>query len=233
MHFTYAEIWDKGDFYTKNQDSFAIQAVYTGSGPFAMAVICDGVGSLARGEYAGGRVVRSMTEWFYDGALQLLCGDASSKKLFRSCKRALGDIHRELKEEGAENGLWMGTTFSMLILGVRQFYYFHIGDCCCYQIGKRICTISRRQVNAEGELLGIVGAGNLPELFFKKGSYHKKDKFMLCSDGYNRCLSAQGLWALSENMAIEEAEKLLKEMLHRGRRKGERDNCTGILIGRK
>lgn len=234
MHFMYANLWDKGDFYARNQDSFSIQAVYTGSGPYAMALICDGVGSLAKGEYAGGVVANVMTNWFYQCAVGLLCRNASKGKILCSFQRALGEAHHQLLCEGEKEGLWMGTTCSLLLLSAKHFYFFHVGDCSCYMIGKKIKEISIKQVNERGELRGIVGAGPLPELYFRSGSYRKKQCFLLCSDGYSRCLSAQGLSALGCGSKTSKVnERLLKEMLQRGRRKGERDNCTAIVIGRK
>lgn len=234
MHFSCANIWDKGDYYTINQDSFAIQAVFTGNGPYGMAMICDGVGSLSDGEYASGTTVETMTTWFYQGALPLLCQNSSEKTLLCSCKRALGDVHRQLSEKGEKKGLLMGTTFSMIILTLHGFYLFHIGDCSCYQIGSVVKELTRPQINTRGELLGVIGVGEMPGLLFKRGKYRRKERFFLCSDGMKRCLSVQGLYALGKNDLTErDLHKLLNEMLHRGRRKGERDNCTGIVIGRK
>ncbi len=234
MHFSYACVWDKGDYYEVNQDSFALQTVLTGNGPYGMAVVCDGVGSLARGEYASGCVTEAMTVWFYDHALPLLCKNVSARVLTRSCKRALGEIHYRLAEEGRREGYYMGTTLSMLILAPKSFYFFHIGDCSCYKINKKIKEISMRQVNAKGELLGAIGVGELPNPIIKKGTYRRKDRFVLCSDGLNRSMTVQGLEALG-NVKLQEAEKqkLFKEIISRGRQKGERDNCTGIVIGRK
>ncbi|MBQ7766940.1 MAG: protein serine/threonine phosphatase 2C family protein [Lachnospiraceae bacterium] len=234
MHFSYVNLWDKGDYYTKNQDSFSIQSVFTGNGPYAMALVCDGVGSLAKGEYAGGLTAKIITDWFYQNALDLLCRNASKEKLLCSFKRALRDVHEQLLRESGREGIRMGTTCSVLILSARHFYFFHIGDCSCYFIGNKVKEISVKQVNEKGELRGIVGAGRLPDIYFRTGKYKRHQRFLLCSDGYNRCLSMQGLTALaSKNLKEMETGKLLQEILQRGRRKGERDNCTAIVIGRK
>ena len=234
MHFTYSEVWDKGDYYAINQDSYAIQAVLTGNGPYAMAIVCDGVGSLARGEYAGGVVAGVMTEWFYEQGLPFMCRSISRQKLRRSCIRALGDVHRQLEEEGQKEGVTMGTTFSMLILAPRIFYYFHVGDCECYRIGRRIKKISQSHKGKDGELLSVIGVGRMPQIIMQNGYYSKKDRFLICSDGLNRCLTMQGLKALGKDVKGTKTDKskLLKEIVLRGRRRGERDNCTGILIGR-
>ncbi len=234
MHFIYANAWDNGDYYTKNQDSFALQIVLTGSGPYGIAMICDGVGSLEQGEYASGVVVREMTEWFYGCALPLLCKGASKIKLLRSCRRGLQAVHNQLIVESLAQGITMGTTFSMLILTKKRYYCFQIGDCSCFKVARTIRTIGKRQVNERGELLGVVGVGELPDLIFKTGRYSRKKRFILCSDGFGRCLTLQALKKLGDyQMPQERIQKMIYEIVDRGRRKGERDNCTVIVIGRK
>ncbi len=234
MHFIYANAWDKGDYYVKNQDSFGIQTVLTGSGPYGMAMICDGVGSLEQGEYASGVVVREMTEWFYACGLPLLCKGASEDKLRRSCRRGLQAVHNQLEEVGAAQGIVMGTTFTMLILTRQRYYCFQVGDSSCYKIARKICTVGKRQMNERGELLGVVGVGELPDIALQTGRYSSKHRFVLCSDGFVRCLTLQALMKVGDyRISREQTQKLIYEIIDRGRRKGERDNCTVIVIGRK
>ncbi len=235
MHFRYGCVWDKGDFYKVNQDSFGLQLLYTGSGPCAMAVVCDGVGSLYKGEVASGYTVRTMTAWFYEMALPILCGNASATHLKRSCIRALKEVHEYLQREGEGRGQPMATTFTMCILFRGKYHVFHVGDCACFKIGRRIVALTKKQTNADGELLGALGVGQLPKLVIKCGRCWKKSRFLLCSDGFARCLSGQGLQGLGNEKKTytnDSMERLMKEMLERGRRKGEKDNCTGIVLGR-
>ncbi len=234
MHFIYANAWDKGDYYAKNQDSFGIQTVLTGSGPYGMAMICDGVGSLDKGEYASGVVVREMTEWFYGCGLPLLCKGASKIKLWRSCRRGLQAVHDQLAEIGTTQGVVMGTTFTMLILTRRRYYCFQVGDSICFKVAGKIRIVGKRQVNEHGELFGVVGAGELPDIALQTGRYSSKHRFILCSDGFGRCLSLQALKKVGDyRISCEQTQKLIYEIINRGRRKGEWDNCTVIMIGRK
>ncbi len=235
MHFSYATLWDKGDFYSCNQDSFALQTVLTGAGPFAMAMVCDGVGGLAKGEYAGGLVARSMTAWFYEHALVLLCQNKSFYKLFGSFKRALAEVHERLVKEGKEQEICMGTTITMLLLGKGNYYVFHVGDCSCYKIRKRITKLTEDQIDVSGKLLYAVGVGEMPVVWKKRGTYGKKDTFLLGSDGLIRCLTPQAMQIIGKLKAGQEGDmrKLLREIVRRGRDKGEKDNCTGIVLRKK
>lgn len=232
MHFYYADVWDKGDYYPMNQDSFSIQAVLTGSGPFALAVVCDGIGSLNKGEYAGGCVAAAMTTWFYEHALPILCGKKTFSCLKRSFYRALSDVHLKLCREGEERKTAMGTTVSVLILTPDHFFIFHVGDCRCYKMGKKIIPLTRDQINEKGELLYAIGIREMPRILFKKGRYGKRDSFLLCSDGFGRCLTGQGMKALSgrTSKSYDDKRRIMQEIVNRGRLKGEKDNCTGILL---
>ncbi len=235
MHFSYATLWDKGGFYPVNQDSFALQAVLTGAGPFAMALVCDGVGGLSKGEYAGGVVARSMTAWFYEHALVSLCQNQSFRKLYGSFRRALSEVHESLVKEGREQDICMGTTITMLLLGKENYYVFHVGDSCCYKIRKKKIKLTRDQTDASGKLLYAVGVGEMPIIWKKKGRYGRRDTFLLSSDGFERCLTSQALLAIGKIEAGQDGEmrKLLQEIMRRGRAKGERDNCTGIVLRKK
>lgn len=232
MHFYYADVWDKGDYYPLNQDSFAIQTVLTGSGPFALAVVCDGIGSLTKGEYASGFVTAAMTTWFYEQALTILCGRKTFGCLKRSFYRALLDVHLKLCQEGELNNGAMGTTISLLILTAERYFVFHAGDCRSYKVGRKIVPLTKDQINEKGELLYAVGMGEMPHVIIKKGRYDRKDSFLLCSDGFGRCLTKQGITALcGKNTGKSDGKrKIMQEIVNRGRLKGERDNCTGILL---
>lgn len=233
MHFSYACTWDKGDFYSINQDSFSLQTVLTGSGPYAMALVCDGVGGLSAGEYAGGISAKAMTAWFYEHALKYLCEKVSYRRLFYSFKRALRDVHMQLQKEGEEQDILMGTTITMLLLSPHDYYVFHVGDCRCYKIGKRVSILTKDQVDATGKLLYAVGVGEMPVIVRRKGRYHRKHTFLLCSDGFARCLNSQALYAFATKSEPEQKRKLMQEIVARGRKRGEKDNCTGIVLRRK
>lgn len=235
MHFSYGCTWDKGDYYTVNQDSFALQSVLTGAGPFAMALICDGVGGLSKGEYAGGITAKMMTSWFYEHALDCLCRKKSFRKLFYSFKRALYDVHQLLVKEGKREGILMGTTITMLLMGYHNYYIFHVGDCRCYRIGRNVSMLTKDQKDTKGRLKQAVGVGDMPVIMRRKGRYQRKHMFLLCSDGFARCLDLQALQALEQDKTAGEADKrkLMEQIVRRGRMKGEKDNCTGIVLRRK
>ena len=236
MHFYYGYAWDKGDYYSVNQDSFSLQTVLTGRGPAALAVVCDGVGGLSRGEYASGYVAKQITAWFYEKALPRLCSHKSMKSLKRSFQRELEDIHEFLKEKTEAEGIQMGTTMTVFLVFRKKYCIFHVGDSRCYALGKKRQLLTADQVGKRKELLYAVGVGKQPVIYFKQGRCRRRQRFLLCSDGFAHCLSEQVFLILQkcERKKVvgfeTQMNKILEDIIERGRQKGERDNCTAILL---
>ena len=133
MHFLYASVWDKGECCALNRYSFSIQTVYTGNGPYAMVALCDDMNN-GKPATAGGYAVRAMTEWFYGPGLELLCRNGTGDRIYRSCRRALTDVHVQLQKYAKDAGRGAGTGFSMLILSARHYFYINAGGVSCYRI---------------------------------------------------------------------------------------------------
>ncbi len=53
-----------------NQDSLAIKIADTPYGMAAFAVICDGMGGLAKGEVASKEVICAFSDWFQEASLR-------------------------------------------------------------------------------------------------------------------------------------------------------------------
>ena len=47
-----------------NQDSFCLKCAKTPTSNIAMAIMCDGMGGLSKGEYASSFVVNAFSRWF-------------------------------------------------------------------------------------------------------------------------------------------------------------------------
>ena len=55
---------DVGIFKSTNQDSVLVKHASTDLGEVVMAIICDGMGGLQKGELASATVVRAFSKWF-------------------------------------------------------------------------------------------------------------------------------------------------------------------------
>ena len=64
MHFTVTADTDIGIAKETNQDSVLFKHGTYSGGEVLMAVICDGMGGLAKGELASATVIREFSEWY-------------------------------------------------------------------------------------------------------------------------------------------------------------------------
>lgn len=64
MHFTVTADTDIGIAKETNQDSVLFKHGTYSGGEVLMAVICDGMGGLAKGELASATVIRKFSEWY-------------------------------------------------------------------------------------------------------------------------------------------------------------------------
>ena len=64
MEFTATYNTDIGIRKSTNQDSLAMRIIDTPDGEVAFAIVCDGMGGLAKGELASKEVIDAFCKWF-------------------------------------------------------------------------------------------------------------------------------------------------------------------------
>ena len=64
MHYIAIGDTDKGIIKKTNQDSLLIKHGKSEKGEILLAIICDGMGGLEKGELASATVIREFTNWF-------------------------------------------------------------------------------------------------------------------------------------------------------------------------
>ena len=63
MNFYIAGQTDVGIVKSTNQDSLLVKKITTDYGGMVFAILCDGMGGLAKGELASATVIRAFDEW--------------------------------------------------------------------------------------------------------------------------------------------------------------------------
>ena len=71
--------WSAGSEHAANQDSLSLQHIKLRKGECLLAVVCDGIGSLACSQEAGALAVRQMTDWFYQEGKELICENSAKE----------------------------------------------------------------------------------------------------------------------------------------------------------
>lgn len=235
-----------------NQDSMLIMQALADGKPILLAVVCDGMGGLAKGELASSTVVKALQKWFREDLPLLLRGDKFESQLYSVWNNLAGNVHRRIYAYGKKNNMKLGTTITAALFVLDRYYILHVGDCRVYEISDKVTQITKDQTLVEQEvergaltleqartdrrrsvLLQCIGASEFVQPEFYKGQVKADAEYLLCSDGFRHEITDQELFAAfeparlgNEELMEKSIEKVAKTVMGRG----ERDNISAILI---
>lgn len=194
-----------------------------------MAVICDGIGGLPQGEQASSYVVRQLANWFMSQGYR-----QKAKRSLKRLQQFLFQIDEELKSYGQENGIRLGTTATLVLLDKQRLFWFHCGDCRLYLFrGRKVKKLTREHQNEKGNLNRAIGVGEWSILDSGSVRLKRKDKILLCSDGFYRNMDLEyfRMWGQREIKNEEQAKRMLKQLFQKKTAQGEKDNLSAIYFG--
>lgn len=244
---------DKGRWKTVNQDSLLFLRGEYGKGEAVLAVICDGMGGLEKGELASGEVVKCFSAWFEETFSQIKEQEEEFEDdLYESWENLLQKAHQQIRQYGKENGIKIGTTVTALLLMQENYYFTHIGDCRLYEIKDRlICLTADQTLASLGDMNNIdssgkkgrkkassvliqgLGASQKIRPIYQSGQISEDTVYLLCSDGFRHKISElemseafSPLKMLTKEQMLRKEKEITEEVLNRG----EKDNVSVILI---
>lgn len=250
MRYTAIADSDIGISKSTNQDSLLIKHAVSDIGEVLMAIVCDGMGGLSKGELASATVIREFARWF-DEDLPTELDNLDMQVIGGKWSLMLKNLNLKILEYGAARGVSLGTTFSGILLADRQYVIAHVGDTRIYQIGyslNQLTTdqtfvareISRGTMTAEQAktdkrrnlLLQCVGASKNVEPQIICGTA-ERGAYMLCSDGFRHEITEMEMYEslnpinfINKNAMHSNARYLIEQIKSRN----ERDNISVILI---
>lgn len=250
MKYMAAAETDIGIYRATNQDSLMIKQAQTIYGEVLMAVICDGMGGLSKGELASATVVRAFESWFeneFPDELENLDMNTVSEKWSSMLK----DLNIEIALYGQKYGIKMGTTFTGMLMAKDRYFIVHVGDTRVYQIDTNVTQLTKdhtyvareidkgtiTELEAEthekrNTLLQCIGASKTIDPQIISGNI-EKCVYMLCSDGFRHEISnAEFLNNLNPDLQIgkERMHLNLRKLIDENKKRNERDNISAILI---
>ena len=252
MNFLTAFHTDVGIKKKTNQDSLLIHQAQTDAGNVLLAVICDGMGGLAKGEVASACMIHAFSDWFRRELPVMLNAGLQPEALRSSWDTRVGNVDQKIANYSIEHNVSMGTTCVALLLIDNTYYIMNIGDSRIYLISDNIYQLTKDQTYVQREmdagrmtyeeslrdpqrnvLLQCVGASPTIEPDFFMGSILVNQCYMLCCDGFRHVINPQEFYqylnpAVSNDPIVMQRNLVYLTELNKERR--ETDNITAVLI---
>lgn len=252
MNFLTAFHTDVGIRKKTNQDSLLIHQAQTDSGNVLLAVICDGMGGLAKGEVASACMIRSFSDWFRLEFPSMLAQGLQPEALRASWEQLVSNVDRKIAAYSDTHSVSMGTTCAALLIVNDTYYIMNIGDSRVYMISENIYQLTKDQTYVQREidagrmtyqesltdpqrnvLLQCVGASPVIEPDFFIGDVTINQCYLLCCDGFRHVIGATELLDhLNPKVSTDPAtmQQKLVYLTELNKQRMETDNITAALI---
>lgn len=252
MNFLVSASTDIGITKDTNQDSYDVRVLSTKLGTMVFAVLCDGMGGLAKGEVASASLVYAFKKWTEE-RLPVLCQSGITDNLIRSdWVNIVTELNEKIKTYGKKSGIDLGTTVTAMLVTDSRYYIINVGDTRAYEIVDSVKVITKDQTVVAHEvelgnlteeeaakdsrrsvLLQCVGASDTvyPDMFF--GDTRENAVYMLCTDGFRHEVTEQEIHTYLNPSVMNDPNGMKSNMdtlIELNKQRQERDNISVITI---
>lgn len=251
MRFAATADTDIGISKNTNQDSLLIKHATVDDKEILLAVVCDGMGGLAKGELASATVIRAFANWF-DNELPYELENLDMEIVGAKWSLLLKELNAQILEYSKSNNIdGVGTTFSGILFADDKYVIGHVGDTRIYHIGeslKQLTTdqtfvareISRGTMTIEQAktdkrrnlLLQCVGASKVVEPQIITGNT-QRGAYMLCSDGFRHEISEAEIYESLNPINLMNKDAMhnnAKYLIEQVKSREEKDNISVLLV---
>lgn len=245
---------DAGTRKETNQDSLCIKEAKTGTGDLLLAIVCDGMGGLQKGEVASSTIISAFSNWFEHTLPCRLTADNVPREVTFSWEKLIKEQNQNIVEYGKKNHIQLGSTITaMLFLPDGSYLIGHVGDSRAYRITDvKITLLTEDQTLVAREvkmgrltperaetdprrnvLMQCIGASKIVEPAFYSGEFKAGECYMLCSDGFRHLVSPEEIrqaFSPSNNGGEREIKENIVRLTELNKERGETDNISAILI---
>ena len=234
-----------------NQDSVLIKHAMADGKEILLAVVCDGMGGLSKGELASATVIRSFAKWL-DEELPYELENVDLQVIGAKWSLLLKELNAQILEYSKENGIeGVGTTFSGILFIDDQYVIGHVGDTRIYHIGSSMTQLTTDQTFVAREisrgtmtleqaktdkrrnlLLQCIGASKVVEPQIICGKT-EKGAYMLCSDGFRHEITEAEIYESLNPINLMNKDAMhnnAKYLIEQNKSREEKDNISVLLI---
>lgn len=252
MDFIVSAVTDIGLTKSTNQDSCCVRVFNTKQGKMSLAILCDGMGGLAKGEVASASLVNAFRKWSEE-RLPELCENEILDDIIRSEWTNIATTYNEkIKIHGKRYGVSMGTTITAMLITQSRYFIINVGDSRAYEIKNDVRVLTKDQTVVAREvelgnlteeqahndprrsvLLQCIGASDVvyPDMFY--GDVQANATYMLCSDGFRHEILPGEIYnylnpdVMTSDDVMENNMRTLTEL---NKQRQERDNITVLCV---
>ena len=252
MNFIVSANTDIGTVKSTNQDSLSVKVINTSAGRMVFAILCDGMGGLAKGEVASATVIRAFDAWVSQQLPQLCACGINADAIKAQWEQLLVAQNSLIKDYGARQGVRLGTTAVVMLLTDTNYYIMNVGDSRAYEITGWMTQLTNDQTFVAREvalgnmtpeqaevdhrrsvLLQCIGASEEVYPDFFTGNTAMDATYMLCSDGFRHEISADEIFMKFQPGVLLSNEMMQNntlELIELNKQRNERDNISVVLV---
>ena len=252
MNFLVSASTDIGISKKTNQDSYNVTVVDTVLGRLVIAVLCDGMGGLSKGEIASATMIDAFRKWIVS-RLPELCKSSITDTIIQNEWCDIAVIYNEkIKNYGRSIGIDLGTTLAAILLTDSRYYIINVGDSRVYEITDKAIVLTKDQTVVAREtelgiiseeqakkdprrsiLLQCIGASEeiVPDMFF--GEIKKNAVYMLCSDGFRHEITREEIQQYLNPRRMQKPSQMqqnINALIEINKQRKERDNISVVAI---
>ncbi len=252
MNFIVSASTDIGISKETNQDSHSVRVLTTPQGKMVFAVLCDGMGGLAKGEVASASLVHAFMKWSKERLPQMCQADLQDADIYNDWTNLVVEYNEKIKLYGKQHGIHLGTTVTAILITQTKYYIVNVGDTRAYEISYAARVLTKDQTvvarevelgnltEAEAEhdsrrsvLLQCVGASDAVYPDVLSDTVQNDAVYMLCSDGFRHEITIEEIFATLNPQMMTDADGMkanLDSLVELNKQRQERDNITVIAI---
>ncbi len=252
MNYFIAADTDIGIKKDTNQDALYVKKLRTNTCNMVFAVLCDGMGGLAKGELASTEVIKAFDKWLMND-FSGVCSTQEDFELIKSqWNQLIEKENQKIGMYGRQYSINLGTTVVALLLTDRGYIAMNVGDSRVYEIGDDSVQITKDQSVVAQEiemgklteeealrdsrrnvLLQCVGASETVIPAFYQGETKQNHVYMLCSDGFVHEISNEEISVLLSPLSAVDKNTMtrnIRSLIELNKSRLEQDNISVVAI---